>query len=169
MNPMTASEKLLATILAGVVLLVIGFFGGKHYQTAVDKAGRLDEQQLVIVKHDQKAAAGAGVEKQTTQHVAQTAAVFNGINQELIKHAQTHPLDGDCSLDDDGLRLWRAANANREPDSAGSGNAEVPGLDPRPGQRQDAGPAGESRAGDEDVPRVQGSPQRPGGLAGGHG
>jgi hypothetical protein len=95
--------------------------------------------------------------------VEHTRTVFQTIEHEVIRYVQAHPDDVDC-LGPDGLRLWRAANANSlEALSSPQSDVAVPGVArPRVGQGQ--GAAGQSRGGGEAVPRMQGQASGLGGV-----
>src|SRR5579884_1197555 len=78
---------------------------------AVQKAQAEAQKQLSNIK----AASTADQQHQTAQ--AETQVIYKTIHDKVIQYVQTHPAPANCSLDDDGLRLWNAANRS-QPDVA---------------------------------------------------
>ena len=113
-------QTILIRIGLAAVVFALGAWLGYSYERNDRKADQAEAQTETIEIHDQAAEAGRVVERAAVQRNVKTDAVFNGIQRGVIAYAQSHPAAIDCRLDDDGLRLWRAANAGTDPDRAGS-------------------------------------------------
>lgn len=152
---MTPRLIVLLGILWLVSLLWAYRFGVGNEQN-VCEAAKVKPLVQAIEHHDQVAAAGNTIERKTVARVKKTEAIFNGIQQGVFQYAQTHPIASECALDPDGMRLWRAANANTKPDGTGSGHAGMPGAGTA-ALGQDAGSAGRSRSDGEGIPPMPGT------------
>lgn len=125
-------------ILAAAVALggtwLAGDRHGHHQEHLAAQAAQAEHLQRAIAQADAQAVIDQGIV--AADQVVQTRieTVYRTITQEATHYAITHAAD-DCSLDADGLRLWRAANdgtatapAAAQPDGA------VPATDPAPGR-----------------------------------
>lgn len=121
-------NRLLITALAAVALFIAGYFTGIKAEHNANEAQRAEAQQTAIELHNAKTIVGERVERETVQRTVKTEAVFNGINQGVITYAQNHPVATDCRLDDDGLRLWSAANAGADAEPIGERSAGMRGI-----------------------------------------
>lgn len=150
MMPMSLTS--VAMIGLASVCLGIGWrMGARHAQedcaTAQMEATQsaqasLDAAVKSLDAANRRAAAASG---RAQARQSQTAANFRSIQQGQINHAhQTRQSiadpDSDCRLDADGLRLWRAANANAaidaplaDADPARSPDGSLPGAAPAHG------------------------------------
>lgn len=162
---MSLPYRILAAVLVGLGLFLGGYFTGKSNEHNADEAKKGEALEAAVEKHDEVAAVGQEVEHQSTVRAAKTETVFNGIQQGVVIYAQKHPAAADCSLDPDGLRLWRAANDGADADAAGSGQGGVPAA-AATGEREHDGSADEPRSSGQAVPPVPGPAQSPDHLAG---
>lgn len=170
MNFILSPQRILLALAAAGTLFIGGYFLGKADQRTDDDAAKLKPLQQAIVRHNVAAAAGQAVEQKTVAAVAKTEARFKGIIRGVSQHATQNlqALAADCSLDPDGLRLWRAANANADSEPATSGYGGLPAAGTaRLGQ--DAGLAGQPRGDGQGVSPVPGASPGPDGLAAGDG
>jgi hypothetical protein len=162
---MSLPYRILAAVLIGLGLFLGGYFTGKSNEHNADEAKKGEALEAAVEKHDEVAAVGQEVEHQSTVRAAKTETVFNGIQQGVVIYAQKHPAAADCSLDPDGLRLWRAANDGADADAAGSGQGGVSAA-AATGEREHDGSADEPRGGGQAVPPVPGPAQGADHLAG---
>lgn len=160
-------NRALAWLLVAFLVFFAGFGAGKRVEHNANEARRAEAQQTAIELHNAVAIVGQRVERKAVERTAQTAAVFNGINQGAITYAQNHPVSTDCSLDDDGLRLWTAANTGADAQPAGSGTANVPDT-ASTAERPADGSADKSHRGGGDVSPMPRSALRAGAVAGGN-
>lgn len=128
-------------------------FGARNGQLAC-QAAKVAPLVQSIETHNKKAARAQQVEKKTVAAVAHTDAVFDLIDAEVKKYAEKTAANDDCGLDDDGLRLWRAANAGAEPVGAGQPDGGVSSGVAAASQRQAGGPAGQPHNIRADLPQV---------------
>ena len=161
---MSLPYRILAAVLVGIGLFLGGYFTGKSNEHNADEAKKGEALETAVEKHDQAEAVGQEVERQSAVRAAKTESVFNGIQQGVVTYAQNHPA-ADCSLDADGLRLWRAANDGADAEAAGSGQGGMPAAAAAE-ERQPDGSAGEPRDGGQAVPPVPGPAQGADRLAG---
>lgn len=123
-------------------------------QRAIDQAGELATQNAE--------ADGASV-----QHRAQIERVFQTINHEVIRYVQTDAGRGLC-FDDDGLRLYNAANRGEfpAPDQAAPGASGHGGMPAAAGseRRLSGGNPGQPRLGRQGVLRMPGAASGTGGM-----
>ena len=159
----------LGVLIAAILLAGAAYrFGHKNEETA-NKAEQLQTVEKSIEQHDQVAEIGRTVERKTVARKRATQETFNGIHGEEIKYVRTHAdADAVCSLDDDGLRLWRAANAGADADAAGGGHGDVSGA-ATTCQREDDGSVGEPPCNGGGVSPVPRSPSWVDRLAAGDG
>ena len=102
------SVKLVA--IAAAVALTAGLYLGYTYAT-----GQAAKNQIAGVKKDLKEAAiiateNATIEKKGVEKQAAVRAGFRTLAKEVIKYVDKNPGTAECGLDNDGLRLWIAAN-----------------------------------------------------------
>ncbi|HEV2679430.1 MAG TPA: hypothetical protein VGV14_02925 [Rhodanobacter sp.] len=116
-------------ILLAIALLAAYMFGCH----VTGQAARADKNTAVIAQKDADLIEQRRQIKQTQDNaaLAQAEAVANAtahqkttieyrtITQQVTKYVATHPDVAACTLDDDGLRIWREANAGRS-STAGS-------------------------------------------------
>lgn len=162
--------RILAAVLIGIGLFLGGYFTGKSNEHNTEEAKKGEALEAAVEKHDEAETVGQEVERQSVVRTAKTESVFNGIQQGVVTYAQTHPAadhDGHCSLDSDGLRLWRAANDGADAEAAGGGQGGVPTA-AATDEREPGRSAGEPRDGGEGVPPVPGPAQSPDRLDGGN-
>lgn len=166
MNFILSPNHILLALATAGVLFFGGYFLGKADQRTDDEAAKVKPLQQAIVRHNTAAIAGQAVEQKTVAAVAKTEARFKGIIRGVNQHATQNlqALAADCSLDADGLRLWRAANANTDPEPAASGYGGLPAAGTAR-LRQDAGLAGQPRGDGEGISPLPGASPRPDGLA----
>lgn len=160
--------RILAAILLGIGLFLGGYFTGKSSEHNADQAKQGEALEATVEKHDEAATVGQEAEQQSAVRAAKTESVFNGIQQGVVTYAQTHPAadhDDHCSLDPDGLRLWRAANDGADAEAAGGGQGGVPAA-AATDERPPGGSAGGPRDGGEGIPPVPGPAQSPDRLDG---
>ena len=147
-----------------VAFLGTGAVFGYRYADNACQANQAKALSVVVTEHNEAAGIGQSVARETVRRTVKTEAVFNGIQQGVTSYAQNHPAD-DCRLDADGLRLWRAANANADALPSSERDAALPGATDA-AERRDDGPADQSRRGDEGLSPVQGPAPGAGGLVG---
>ena len=159
----------LGVLIAAILLAGAAYrFGHKNEENAA-KAEQLQTVEKSIEQHDQVAEIGRTVERKTVARKRATEETFNGIHGEEIKYVRTHAdADAVCSLDDDGLRLWRAANTGADTDTAGGGNGDVSGA-AATCERPADGSAGEPYCDGRGVSPVPRSPSGADRLAAGDG
>lgn len=156
---MTPRSSLVVELLAFLGALYLAYQYGVNHSQLVCEAAKVQPLVQAIQSHNTKAAAGQRVEKATFAAVAQNNAAFDLLDAEVKKYAEQNRAVADCGLDDDGLRLWRAANAGAGLAGAGQPDGSLPGAAAAAGQRQAGGPAGKPRAGGSDLPQLpQGVP-----------
>ena len=129
------------------------------------KAAEVPVLKTVIVTHNKRAAKGHQAEVNGAVRAAKTEANFMKLEREIFTYAQKHPVAADCSIDVDGLRLWRAANSNADIDDARGYDGGLPGSSAA-SQRRTTNIAPESYTGSEDLSPVPGAVSPPGGVAG---
>ena len=157
-------NALAGRIALAAVALCVGAVLGYLYADNACEAQQGEAQAEVVTQHNDAADSGLAVEKKTVQRAAKTEAVFNGIHQRVTTYAQNHPAD-DCRLDADGLRLWRAANANTDALPASERDAALSAAADA-AERRDDGPADQPYRGDQGLSPVQGPASGAGGMAG---
>lgn len=118
--------SLLFDLLMIVAMGVTGYFWGVHNARTACEAAKVVPLVQSIEQHNEKVAVGQVVERQAARQAAKTESFFTGVERGVLTHAQTHPVAGDCSLDADGLRLWRDANRGPEADGAGAPQDGLP-------------------------------------------
>jgi hypothetical protein len=163
MNPIfTPRVGWLLVILWACSLLWVYQFAARNTNNAV-QATRVVVMEKAIDHHNVLAAAGQKVEAKASLKQAKTEAHFEQLHTEVLTYAQTHPFATDCSIDADGLRIWRSANSNAE--TAGAGEPD-PGLrgSATAKEWQDAGPPRQPRPSGEGVSPVQGEAPGAGGM-----
>lgn len=142
-------------LLVFLALMFAAYKFGAHNAQLACQAAQVKPLTKSIETHNKKAVRAQQVEKSTLAAVARTDAVFDLIDAEVQKYAETKAAaDDDCSLDDDGLRLWRAANAGAEPVGAGQPDDGVSGRTAAAGQRSAVGAGEEPRRRRADLPQV---------------
>lgn len=121
----TAWLKKYEYLFACLVLLAVvgGAFGfGYHFrdlsaqrdkQAAISDQAKQDEyaalwQLGVAVANDKAAQDQAVADAQAHQKIT---IEYRTITRDVTTYVQSHPDNAACDLDDDGLRLWREANA----------------------------------------------------------
>ena len=160
-------NRALILLLVGVALFVAGYFTGTKAEHNANEAEKKHAQDVATELHNAKSIVGERVERETVQQTTKTEAVFNGINQGVITYAQNHPVADNCRLDDDGLRLWRAANAGADLEPATVGDSPVRTATAA-GERGDDGSADQSQRSGAFVSPVPGSAPGADQLAGEH-
>lgn len=113
----------------------------------------------------------AEVEQRASDAATRTEQAEQTLRQEITRYAQRPRSAADTRpcLDDDGLRLWRAANAAGHPSTDGPATAsvvagELPAT-AATARRSSGEPAAKPRGRDDAVPALPGSPRRAGGVA----
>jgi hypothetical protein len=112
-------------ILGLLLCLALALFGaytfGAHNATTADalkqtqavalqqKADLAEQQRQIKQTQDNAAKAQAAAVAEAEQH-QKTTIEYRTITQEQVRYVQTHPDIAACTLDDDGLRIWREAN-----------------------------------------------------------
>ena len=162
---MSARTALLLAVLWACTLAWTYRFADENATNAFE-AKKVPALVQSIEKHNVKADAGHKVEVSAAVRAAKTEANFEKIESEVVHYAQTHPAATDCSIDADGLRLWRAANTNTGPFPSREPDNKVPEDPAAAGERQDGGPAEQPRPGGEGLSRVPGKAPGLGGLDG---
>ena len=163
MNPLVS--RLVTSVAIAAVAFAGGAYLGYHYASNASKAGTADAQTVAIENHDAAAVVGQAVERETVQRAVKTEAVFNGIQLGMISYAQNHPFNDVCRLDDDGLRLWNAANAGADATSSAERDAGMPGI-ASSSERSHDGSSDQSRRRGDGLSPVQGSAPGAGAVAG---
>jgi hypothetical protein len=153
---------MLAAMLGGAYWL------GVHNTHLAEKVAEVKPLRQAIEVHNEKAVAGQQAETKAVAVQATTRANFARLETEVQVHEETHPTAADCSLDADGLRIWRDANADSQTAPASEPAGPVPGDATAAGKPAPSGPAAQPRPVGGDLPPVPGESQRPGGVAGGH-
>jgi len=161
---MSLPYRILAAVLLGIGLFLGGYVAGKSNEHNAYQAKQGEALEVAVEKHDEAAVVGQVAEHHSAVRAAKTESVFNGIQQGVVTYAQTHPA-AMCSLDPDGLRLWRAANDGADAEAAGGGQGGVPTVTGA-AERQPDGSTGEPRDGGAGVSPVPGPAQSPDRLAG---
>jgi len=118
-------------VLALIVLIVCSYTFGHHNASVADgraQAIAVTKQQTADIAElnrqvkqtqDNAASAQALAVKAATEH-QKTKIVYQTITKQAVQYVQSHPDNSVCTLDDDGLSIWRAANAgSNQPPSAG--------------------------------------------------
>ena len=160
-------QSILIRIGLAAVVFALGAWLGYSYERNDRKADQAEAQAETVEIHDQAAEVGRVVEQAAVQRSVKTDAVFNGIQRGVIAYVQSHPAAIDCRLDDDGLRLWRAANAGADIESAAVGHGAVRTA-AAAGERGDDGSADQSQRSGALVSPVPGSASGADQLAGGN-
>lgn len=155
----------LIRLALAVAFLGAGAAFGYRYADNACKARKSEAQTVAIEQHDEAAVVGQTVERETVKRTVKTEAVFNGIQLGVIDYAQKHPAATDCRLDDDGLRLWHAANANAEPLPAAERDAAMRDAGTA-AERGDDGSIEQSHRSRQGLSPVPGSASGSGELAG---
>ena len=85
--------------------------------------------QSVVAINDTAQSAAADVSTTSAERHVQIVTRYRPIDREVIRYVQTPAADNAC-LDDDGLRIWTAANRGEINDAGalGAGHAALPGL-----------------------------------------
>lgn len=151
---MTARVSPLVECLVFVASLYAAFLYGAHQERIACEAAKVKPLEQSIKTHNEKAARGQLVEKTTVGAVAQNNAVFDLLDAEVKKYAEKNRAATDCGLDDDGLRLWRAANAGTEPTGSGQPDGSLPGTTAAARQWQAGRAAGEPYDGSAHLPQL---------------
>lgn len=158
--------------LAGLVLVIAlcagsYFWGRSNASTKCDlnatrtELAAVQETAAINVAAQSAAAEASFVSAQRHEDVVTR---FQPIDREVIRYVQTPAADNAC-LDDDGLRVWAAANRgeNNDAGAIGAGHDALPGL-ALAGLWPSGRSAGEPRGDGEDLPPVPGTAGWAGGL-----
>jgi hypothetical protein len=158
----------LMAALAALCIAGTAFVGGCQHgkSRAADKAAKADlaDTRADIERLNTAADVVSVVSTESAARHAQVEVRFQTIEKEVIRYVQTPAAAAVC-LDDDGLRLWRAANRG-EFDAAASEPAGHDSL-PDPGRAGIWGsgqPVGRSRSPGEALPRLPGETGGAGGI-----
>ena len=151
---MTARMGALLMLLWLATLMAAYLHGASTAHNSIE-AAKVPAIEKAIARHNLVATAGQKIEVAAVARAAKTETHFQKIENEVIRYVQTHPIATDCSMDSDGLRIWRAANRNAESDTTGEPDEGVPAA-AGPGEREPSGSAIEPRAGGEAVSLVPG-------------
>lgn len=127
------------------------------------EAAKIAPLQSAILRHHIAAAAGQGAERQAAVRATKTENIFNGLQTGVLTYVQTH--SSTCRLDADGLRLWAAANAGADTESATDVSDAVPAA-AAAGQPEGYGALGESHRRGQELSPVSRPASGAGGLAG---
>jgi hypothetical protein len=105
-------------------------------QTAAEVKARVFEQK-------RREQVGIAAEQANAQVQTQIETRTRVLRQEVIRYVQTQPGIASCSLDADGMRIWRDANAGRDTgtDAARQPHAGMP-RSSAAGQSANSGPPG---------------------------
>lgn len=175
---MTLAEKILAPILFMALCAGGGFFAG--YRAATNKlhAEQLTQERDAHIRYvegvkraidqsDALAAQNAEAEGVSVQRRARIERVFQTINREVIRYVQTDAGRGLC-FDDDGLRLYNAANRGEFPatDQAASAAGGPGGMPAAAGgaRRLSGRDTLQPRLGGQGLPRLSGTAAVAGGM-----
>lgn len=159
-------QSLLIRIGLAAIVFGAGLYFGFQYAHNDCQADQGEAQVEAVEIHDQAAEAGQVVEQQAVKRRVNTESVFNGIQRGVITYVQTHPVATDCRLDDDGLRLWAAANAGADSDAACRGDDLLRAV-AAAGERCDDGSADQPPRRGAGVPPLPGPAPGADRLAGG--
>lgn len=145
---------------AGLVLLVLTFVAGCQHGQKLE-SGQVAKRDLGAVqteirRADAASAAVSVVATASAEAHEKIVTRYQTIEKEVIRYVQT-PVAAAVCLDDDGLRIWTAANRGEfeAAGTIGAGHAPLPGDSAPTGDRTSGRPAGEPRAGDAPVAGVR--------------
>lgn len=175
---MGIAEKILALILFVTLCAGGGFFAG--YRAATNKlhAEQLNQERAAHVRYiegvkraieqaNELADQNAEVESAGVQRRAKIERVFETITQEVIRYVQTDPGRGLC-FDDDGLRLYNAANRGEFPatDQTAPGASGYGGMPSAAGgeRRLSGRDSRQPRLGGQGILRLSGTSSGTGGM-----
>lgn len=164
-----------------VVLIAYGggcYYAGDKHATDACKADQLTTERKATAHYvegvkraidqaDELAAQNAAFDSASVQRRARIERVFETITQEVIRYVQTDAGRGLC-FDDDGLRLYNAANRGEFPAtdqtaSSASGYGGMPSA--AGGERRLSGrDTRQPRLGGQGIPRLSGTASGTGGL-----
>lgn len=132
MMPTTVKGWIVAGECFALVVLIACAYAFGHHNASVsadrDKATAVDAQHVADMAEfaRQSEQTQANAKASQAQAVAdakahaQTEIQYRTITQTVTKYVATHPDVSSCTLDADGLSVWRAANAGRvEPSGSG--------------------------------------------------
>jgi hypothetical protein len=158
-------------IYVALIAVVIGALGGwraasDHYHANQLKSERSAHVRYVegvkraIDQADELATQNAEFESASVQRRVRIERVFQTINHEVIRYVQTDAGRGLC-FDDDGLRLYNAANRGEfpAPDTAAPGAGGPGGMPGAAGgeRRLSGGSPGQPRLGSQGILRLPGT------------
>lgn len=114
--------EVLAVVLAIVLIAGGSYLFGHHNEATAAKVATVTQElkqqkadnaelqrQQVQTQANAKAADEVGAKRDEAQ--AKNETHFQTITKTVYRYVQTHPDSQSCTLDDDGLRIWRAANS----------------------------------------------------------
>jgi len=153
---------LLAALICSLGMVAGGYEWGSRSATNACEAKKGAAQTKVIERHEQVAEVAQSVAVASAERHVQVVTKFQTIDREVIRYVQTPAATTPC-LDDDGLRIWTAANHGTfEPATAErAGHVALLGASSA-GVGGGWGSAGESRHPGETVLRVPGEASGPG-------
>jgi len=123
---MSARTGLLVGLLWLVSILWTYQFASQNVENA-HKAAVVPAIVKAVQKHEEKADKGHQVAATAAAKVAKVDQTFQKIEEGVLTYAQQNPGRADCSLNADGLRLWRAANRGEFAEPEGSAGRGSPG------------------------------------------
>lgn len=155
---MSALLARIAPILIALLTgLVFGGLVGYRYSHNAAIADQSKASAKVAEVVEQKDEAGLAVGLQVEQKREAVKTYFREVRHAaavLDSHTPTQPVNADCTLDADSVRLWNAANAGPSGTTSSEPNAAVPGT-ASPDGRQSAGAAGQPHTSGGAVPRLR--------------
>lgn len=132
MFSLAAIKSAPVVILIGVASIsAAGWYGyqkgGEHARNASD-AQMAATMQAVANRAIEQAAKDAETALKLEAEQREIEAIFTRMQREVSEYVRTHPTIDECGLDDDGLRIWTAANNGRASaeDSASESSDAVP-------------------------------------------
>lgn len=117
------NPKILLPIIGMLIMAGAYYVGYRHARAncEADKKAAV-EAALKDYQHRQNVANQIASELEARDR--QIEVVYRTIEKEVVKYVESHKNLEQCTLDDDGLRLWNRANAGRLRDESGSGESD---------------------------------------------
>lgn len=160
--PQTLAARLLAGLVLALALFTMGYGLGRKHEGAAREAAQIKVMQDMAARTAELAQQDAVLS--ATQETARERVriVYRTLRQEVTRYV-ANTEHSSCGIDDDGLRLWNAANRGDAAVGARESPDALPGSAGGAGWT-DGGAAGESSGRDGALPSVQDPPSGSGAV-----
>lgn len=150
--PQSLAARLLAGLVLTLALFAAGYRLGQRHESNAREASLVNTLQVMAARAADLAQQDAALSAAQETARERVRIVYRTLRAEVNRYVAIDDYN-DCGLDDDGLRLWNAANRGDAAVGAGESADALPGS-ARGGGRTDDDAAGQSPRRDGAVPPV---------------